>query len=53
MTIPADLDTVSTVTPALCHVVLAPVTVAGLLAIRGLDRGPDASVGSGGHGTRP
>ncbi|GAA2999564.1 DUF6069 family protein [Streptosporangium longisporum] len=48
MTLPADLDTVSTVTLALCHVVLAPVAVAGLLAIRGLDRRPDASIGPGG-----
>lgn len=38
MTIPSDLDTVAKVTLALCHVTLVPVTVAGLLALRGLDR---------------
>ena len=35
MTLPADLDAVSTVTLALCHVVLAPVAV---LALRRLPR---------------
>ncbi|MBB6346895.1 DUF6069 family protein [Nonomuraea muscovyensis] len=34
MTIPADLDDTSTVTLALCHVALVPVTLAGLLALR-------------------
>lgn len=34
MTIPADLDDVSTITLALCHVALAPVTNFGLLALR-------------------
>ncbi|MDF2708354.1 MAG: hypothetical protein K0R62_4006 [Nonomuraea muscovyensis] len=34
MTIPADLDDTSTVTLALCHVTLVPVTLAGLLALR-------------------
>ncbi|MEU4835646.1 DUF6069 family protein [Streptosporangium sp. NPDC023615] len=38
MTVPADLDPVAKVTLALCHVTLVPVTVAGLLALRGLDR---------------
>ena len=33
MTIPADLDTTSTVFLALMHVALVPVTIAGLLAI--------------------
>jgi len=37
MTLPADLDAVSTVTLALCHVVLAPVAV---LALRRLPRRP-------------
>ncbi len=34
MTLPTDLDTVSTVVLALCHVVLVPVTVVALLALR-------------------
>jgi hypothetical protein len=34
MTIPADFDTASTVTLALCHVTLAPLSVLGLLALR-------------------
>lgn len=34
MTIPADFDDVSTITLALCHVALVPVTVLGLLALR-------------------
>jgi hypothetical protein len=34
MTIPVDLDDISTVTLALCHVALVPVAVAGLLALR-------------------
>ncbi len=33
MTIPADFDTASTITLALTHLALAPVCVAGLLAI--------------------
>ena len=35
MTLPADLDTVSTVTLALCHLALVPVIV---VAVRALDR---------------
>jgi membrane associated rhomboid family serine protease len=35
MTLPADLDTASTVTLAITHVVVAIVTVAGVLALRG------------------
>ncbi|SDJ41154.1 DUF6069 family protein [Nonomuraea jiangxiensis] len=38
MTIPADLDEASTITLALCHVALVPVTLAGLLALRALHR---------------
>ncbi|MFC4060874.1 DUF6069 family protein [Planomonospora corallina] len=34
MTIPADFDDASTITLALCHVALVPVTAAGLLALR-------------------
>ncbi len=34
MTLPADFDSVSTFTLALCHVTLAPVSVLGLLALR-------------------
>lgn len=34
MTLPADLDPISTVTLALCHVVLAPVAVLALLRLR-------------------
>lgn len=34
MTIPADLDDTSTVTLALCHIALVPVTLTGLLALR-------------------
>jgi hypothetical protein len=33
LTIPADLDTTSTTTLALCHVALVPVVLGGLLAI--------------------
>ncbi len=39
MTLPVDLDTVSTVTLALCHLTLAPISV---LAIRALRR-PEAA----------
>lgn len=35
MTLPTDLDTASTVTLAITHVVVAVVTVAGILALRG------------------
>lgn len=35
MTLPADLDPISTVTLALCHVVLVPVAVLALLRLRG------------------
>ncbi|WP_101789077.1 DUF6069 family protein [Nonomuraea indica] len=34
MTIPADLNDAGTVTLALCHVALVPVTITGLLALR-------------------
>ncbi len=34
MTLPADFDRISTLTLALCHVTLAPVSVLGLLALR-------------------
>ncbi|MEU6716763.1 DUF6069 family protein [Nonomuraea sp. NPDC046802] len=36
MTIPADLDEASTITLALCHIALVPVTLTGLLALRAL-----------------
>lgn len=35
MTLPTDLDTASTITLAITHVVVAIVTVAGILALRG------------------
>jgi hypothetical protein len=34
MTLPADLDTTSTVALALCHLVLVPASVLGVLALR-------------------
>ncbi|MEV0728304.1 DUF6069 family protein [Polymorphospora sp. NPDC050346] len=36
MTLPSDLDTTGKIALALCHVTLAPISVAGLLAIRSL-----------------
>lgn len=39
MTLPTDLDTASTVTLAITHVVVAVVTVAGVLALRGRRQG--------------
>ncbi|QIM21222.1 hypothetical protein G7075_08905 [Phycicoccus sp. HDW14] len=35
MTLPVDLDTVSTVTLALCHLTLAPISVLAIRALRG------------------
>lgn len=35
MTVPADFDTASTVTLALCHLTLAPLSVLGVRALRG------------------
>lgn len=35
MTLPADFDTVSTLTLALCHLTLAPLSVLGVRALRG------------------
>ena len=35
MTVPADFDTASTVTLALCHLTLAPLSVVGIRALRG------------------
>ncbi len=35
MTVPADFDTVSTLTLALCHLTLAPLSVLGIRALRG------------------
>jgi hypothetical protein len=40
MTVPADLDTTSKLTLALCHVALVPITIVGLLRIRGLNHQP-------------
>ena len=34
MTLPADFDTASKTTLALCHAALVPVMIAGLLALR-------------------
>jgi hypothetical protein len=39
MTLPADLDDVSTLFLALCHVALVPVTVVAVLALRRRSRG--------------
>ncbi|MEV0392455.1 DUF6069 family protein [Polymorphospora rubra] len=36
MTLPSDLDTAGKIALALCHVTLAPISVAGLLGIRAL-----------------
>ncbi|MFC5748052.1 DUF6069 family protein [Actinomadura rugatobispora] len=40
MTIPADLDEASTITLALCHIALVPVTLTGLLVLRALRQEP-------------
>jgi len=48
MTVPADFDTTSTVTLALCHLTLVPITIAAVLAIgrrsRAVPRRADAGI---------
>ncbi|GAA4608214.1 hypothetical protein BJY16_006725 [Actinoplanes octamycinicus] len=47
MTLPADFDTVSTITLALCHLTLVPITVAAVLALGRRPAGRPLSPASG------